>query len=200
MKKNSFAVRAHTLADRISVIAVLALFAGELLIEIAPARANDWPQWGGPRRDIVSREKGIVKTLSTKGLLPRVWATPIGGGYAGPAVANGKVYVTDRMKEDGTERVLCLDAANGKILWKHAYPVRYTVAYDAGPRMTPVIDDGKLYTIGAGTHVLLRRQYRRHRVEEVLPRRLRDADPGLGHGGLAPGRRRAAHHACGRCK
>jgi len=49
--------------------------------------------------------------------------------------------------------VLCLDAANGKVLWKHVYAVRYTVAYDAGPRMTPVIDDGKLYTIGAQGHM-----------------------------------------------
>src|SRR5882672_3110336 len=108
---------------------VLALFAP------IPARADDWPQWGGPQRDIVWREKGIVKTLPTNGLLPRVWSTPIGEGYAGPAVANGKVYVMDRVKAEGSERVLCLDAADGKILWKHPYRVHYTVSYDAGPRM-----------------------------------------------------------------
>ncbi len=134
---------------RFQSLAMLALFAAASFVATPQARADDWPQWGGPQRDIVWREKGIVKTLPTKGVLPRVWATPIGGGYAGPAVANGKVYVTDRMPADGTERVLCLDAADGKVLWKHVYPVRYTVAYDAGPRMTPVIDDGRAYTIGA---------------------------------------------------
>ena len=58
--------------------------------------ADDWPQWGGPQRDLAWHEKGIVKELKTKELLPRVWSTPIGAGYAGPAVANGKVFVMDR--------------------------------------------------------------------------------------------------------
>jgi outer membrane protein assembly factor BamB len=125
-----------------ATIALTLSFAGPLV-------ADDWPQWGGPQRDIVWRETGILDRLPTNGLLPRVWATPIGEGYAGPAVADGKVYVMDRVRSEGVERVLCLDAADGKIRWKHPYRVRYTVAYDAGPRMTPVIDAGKVYTIGA---------------------------------------------------
>jgi outer membrane protein assembly factor BamB len=129
---------------------VLTLLLG-LLVTTVPA--NDWPQWGGPQRDGVWREKGIVKTLPTKGLLPRVWSTPIGEGYAGPAVANGRVYVMDRLKAEGNERVLCLDAANGRILWQHRYRVRYTVAYDAGPRMTPLVDRDRVYTIGAQGHM-----------------------------------------------
>lgn len=123
------------------------------LVAVSALRADDWPQWGGPQRDIVWREKGIVKSLPTSGQLPRVWATPIGGGYAGPAVAKGKVYVTDRIKSEGIERVLCLDAESGKVLWKHEYPARYTVSYDAGPRMTPQIDGDKVYTIGAMGHM-----------------------------------------------
>lgn len=123
------------------------------LFLVAPLRADDWPQWGGPQRDSVWRETGIVDQLPTDGWLPRVWSTPIGEGYAGPAVANGKVYVMDRMRAAGTERVLCLDAADGKIVWKHPYRVRYTVSYDAGPRMTPVIDSGRVYTIGAMGHM-----------------------------------------------
>jgi outer membrane protein assembly factor BamB len=57
--------------------------------------------------------------------------------------------VMDRIKAEGTERVLCLDAADGNILWKHADRVQYVVDYPAGPRMTPLIDEGKVYTIGA---------------------------------------------------
>lgn len=115
---------------------------------VSPARADDWPQWGGPQRDIVWREKGIVDVLPTNGLLPRIWATPIGEGYSGPSVAKGRVYVMDRIKSEGNERVLCLDAADGTILWKHAYGVKYTVDYPSGPRMTPLVDEGRLYTIG----------------------------------------------------
>ena len=84
-----------------------------LLATFAAATADDWPQWGGPQHDIVWRETGIVETLPD-GLLPRVWSTPVGEWYSGPAVADGRVYLTDRINEDSSERVLCVDAATAK--------------------------------------------------------------------------------------
>ena len=133
------------------------------LVESCTARADDWPQWLGPRRDGVWRETGIVKAFPKEG--PKVrWRTPIGAGYAGPAVAGDRVYVTDRIlapeaknpanpfdksKVPGKERVLCLDDATGKILWTHEYDCAYTISYPAGPRTTPVIHEGKVYTLGA---------------------------------------------------
>ncbi len=116
---------------------------------------DDWPQWGGPQRDQTWRESGLVDGLPA-GTLPRVWSTPIGEGYAGPAVADGKVFVTDRIHDngpDGRERVLCLNADTGEILWQHEYPCRYTISYPAGPRATPVYHDGLVYTIGAVGHM-----------------------------------------------
>ena len=119
------------------------------------AFADDWAQWGGPQRDSVWRETGIVKTLpkaDANGFLPRVWSMPIGEGYAGPAVANGRVFVMDMVEKRGRrgkERVLCLDANTGKVIWKHAYDVLYGISYPAGPRSTPVIYDGRVYTVGA---------------------------------------------------
>ena len=44
---------------------------------------------------------------------------------------------------------MCLDAKDGKIVWKHEWDVQYSISYPAGPRCTPVIDDGKVYTVGA---------------------------------------------------
>lgn len=128
----------------------VALFAFVLKAAADPtlAHADDWPQWGGPQRDIVWREAGIVKRLPTTGLLPRVWSTPIGEGYGGPAVARGRVFVMDRLKDEGIERVLCLDAEKGKVIWEHKYNAQYTVAYPAGPRATPTVDGDRLYTIG----------------------------------------------------
>ena len=147
MKRNSPLARMCPVAGGLATILVAAIFT------TTPILADDWPQWGGPNRDIVWREKGIVDVLPTKGLLPRVWAKPIGEGYSGPAVANGRVYVMDRIKKEGNERVLCFDAADGKILWTHPYRVQYTVDYPAGPRMTPLVDEGKLYTIGTMGHM-----------------------------------------------
>ncbi|MFO1022878.1 MAG: PQQ-binding-like beta-propeller repeat protein, partial [Planctomycetales bacterium] len=113
-----------------------------------PLPADDWPHWGGPTHDCVWHETGIVQKFADK-KLPRVWSTPLSEGYSGPAVAEGLVYITDRQREAGTERVFCLDAETGKEVWKHEYPVRYTVSYPAGPRATPVINSGRAYIIGA---------------------------------------------------
>jgi outer membrane protein assembly factor BamB len=137
------------------------------LLSPAAARADDWPQWLGPHRDGVWREHGILKHFPKEG--PKVlWRTPIRGGYTGPAVAGGRVYVMDRpwpknatltdaarSKDEvpKTERILCLDAAAGKLLWKHEYPCRYAISYPAGPRTTPLVHAGKVYTLGAMGHL-----------------------------------------------
>src|SRR5205085_2974400 len=64
------------------------------------ARADDWPQWLGPKRDGVWREKGILDKFPAKG--PKeLWRTPVGRGYAGPAVAGGKVYLLDFQPAEG---------------------------------------------------------------------------------------------------
>ena len=66
------------------------------------ALAADWPQWLGPQRDGVWRETGVLQTFPAGG--PKVlWRAPVGGGYAGPAVADGKVYVMDRVLPGGVE-------------------------------------------------------------------------------------------------
>jgi outer membrane protein assembly factor BamB len=133
-----------------------------LVATTAPAaRGDDWPQWMGPRRDNVWREAGIVAAFPAAG--PRVlWRTPVAGGYAGAAVADGRVFVCDyvtdadvkvanfeRQPSTGMERVLCLDEATGAVLWKHEYPVTYTIAYPAGPRCTPTVHGGRVYALGA---------------------------------------------------
>jgi outer membrane protein assembly factor BamB len=127
----------------------------------AIARGDDWPQWLGPTRDGVWHETGIVEELPAGGP-KRLWRADIGGGYAGPAVAAGRVYVMDfianaavqndpgsRAVRPGTERVLCFDARTGQLVWKHEYPVTYEISYPAGPRATATVRDGKVYTLGA---------------------------------------------------
>jgi outer membrane protein assembly factor BamB len=134
-----------------------------LLVPINPARGDDWPQWLGPQRDGVWRENGILERFPKGG--PRVrWRVPVGGGYAGPAIAGGKVFVLDRVlapgskdpadpfsvsRSEGVERVLCLDEANGNLLWKHEHPCKYGISYPCGPRCTPVVSGGKVWTLGA---------------------------------------------------
>lgn len=123
--------------------------------------AGDWPQWMGPTRDGRWDETGIVEKFPEDGL-PVKWRMPIHGGYAGPAVADGRVFVTDytadasgqndpgkKVELNGQERVLCLDAATGKELWKHEYPCAYKISYPCGPRATPTVDGDRVYVLGA---------------------------------------------------
>jgi len=136
--------RAYPLASSIGML---------LLLLGPPARADDWPQWRGPRRDGVWREQGVVERFESAALPPR-WRTPIGPGYTGPAVADGRVFVMDRQRDAGTERVLGLDAATGALLWTHDYPCSYRgVDYDSGPRATPTVDGDRVYTVGAMGHL-----------------------------------------------
>lgn len=126
------------------------------------ARAEDWPQWLGPERDSVWRESGIVDRFPADGL-PVLWRVPVELGYAGPSVADGRVYLMDYVVQSGTvanhpgtrdvltgqERVLCFDAATGKLLWQHRYDRPYQFSYGGGPRCTPTVSDGKVYALGA---------------------------------------------------
>jgi outer membrane protein assembly factor BamB len=125
--------------------------------------ASDWPQWLGPNRDGVWRETGLVTKFPAGG--PRVlWRIPMAAGYSGPAVADGRIYVMDRERAldadgkpqrptrdgiPGNERVLCLDATNGRLIWKHEYNCPYTISYPSGPRTTPLVHHGRVYTLGA---------------------------------------------------
>ena len=115
---------------------------------------DDWPQWRGPHRDGVWRETGLVEELPADGLEIR-WRAPIGGGYAGPSVADGRVYVMDRLVEpEEVERVHCFAWDTGEPLWTHTYPCSYEeVSYEAGPRCTVLVEDGRAYTLGAAGHL-----------------------------------------------
>jgi outer membrane protein assembly factor BamB len=124
-------------------------------------KSEDWPQWLGPKRDANWTETGLVEKFPEGG--PKIlWRTTIAGGYAGPSVADGKVYVTDfktgvtaennpatRGKLAGVERVHCLDVKTGAPIWNFEYPCIYNISYPAGPRCTPTIAGGKVYTLGA---------------------------------------------------
>lgn len=138
------------------------LFLSILIACYVPASADDWPQWLGPQRDAVWREAGLVQEFPSSGLKFR-WRVPVGSGYSGPAVAHGKVYLMDRKVASGVanpadpfsrsqipgfERILCLNEADGKILWTYEYECPYTASYPAGPRVTPLVQDGKVYTLG----------------------------------------------------
>ena len=83
-------------------------------------------------------------------------------------MAGNRVFVADFVRKTGTissrpsaseevsghERVLCLDATTGDVLWKHTYPVQYKVSYPSSPRVSPLIQGDKVYTLGTDGDLL----------------------------------------------
>jgi outer membrane protein assembly factor BamB len=128
-----------------------------LKITFAPIFAEDWPEWRGKGRNGIWTESGILDKFPEKGLTA-VWRTPIHGGFAGPAVAAGRVFVTDFKRSSGKkgmERALCLDEKSGKILWTREWDADYQgISYDTGPRATPTVDGDRVYIVG-GSGTLL---------------------------------------------
>ena len=127
-----------------------------VVVAVMPVVADDWPQWRGAGRDGAWHETGIVETLPDE--LEVDWRTPIRSGYSGPAVAGGRVFITDWLEDpdsrtlDGTERALALDERTGEVLWTHEWPTTYRmiqVSYAVGPRATPTVDEDRVYMVGA---------------------------------------------------
>jgi outer membrane protein assembly factor BamB len=134
-----------TAASRILVAALLAA-------AMRPAAAEDWPEWRGKGRRGLWTETGVVESFPKPGLTVR-WRTPVRAGYSGPAVAAGRVFLTDYEKTDGTrgtERAFALDEKTGAVLWARGWPVDYKgLSYGLGPRATPTVDGERVYTLGA---------------------------------------------------
>lgn len=114
--------------------------------------AEDWPEFRGRGRLGVWVETGILDRFSDKGLTV-LWRTPVRSGFAGPAVANGRVFVLDYIETKrprGTERALALDEKTGRVLWTREWEVDYRgMQYAYGPRATPTVDADRVYVLGA---------------------------------------------------
>jgi outer membrane protein assembly factor BamB len=121
---------------------------GALLVLLAcatAARADDWPQWLGPSRDASSPEK----VAPWKGDLKVLWRQPVGEGNSSPVVAGGRVYSHFNAKGKDEEEVVAFDAKTGQELWRKSYArPAFTSMFGKGPRATPAVAGGKLYTYG----------------------------------------------------
>ncbi|MDP7690702.1 MAG: PQQ-binding-like beta-propeller repeat protein, partial [Vicinamibacterales bacterium] len=86
-------------------------------IASSPLSAKDWPQWRGEERLGLWTETGLLEEFPDDGLTVK-WRVPVNGGYSGPAVADGRVFVLDYVETEarvmnGTERLLALDEETG---------------------------------------------------------------------------------------
>jgi len=116
-----------------------------ILLATNQVLASDWPQYLGPDRNAVSSEKGLLRSWPADG--PKVlWTVPLGEGFGGPAVSEGKVYIYDRA-DDKVNILRCLDLMTGKEEWTFSYEAPGSVSYD-GSRTVPTIDGNRIYICG----------------------------------------------------
>ena len=110
--------------------------------------AQDWPQFLGPDRTGVYRGPALSESWPAQG--PKVvWSTPVGQGFSGPVVVQGRVILFHRM--GAHEVVDAFDARTGAAQWRYAYATTYRddFGFDEGPRAVPVVVNGIIYAFGA---------------------------------------------------
>lgn len=115
----------HLVLTTLFLLTAAALLGSDARAEIDPL---DWPNWRGPRQDSTSPETNLPSQWDMKGgegsnLL---WKNEQLGGRSTPIVMNGKLYTIVRHLPETkleAEKVVCADAATGKILWEHVFNV-----------------------------------------------------------------------------
>ncbi len=108
--------------------------------------AADWPQILGPSRNGGTSQ--AVAPWAADG--PRVrWRRPVGEGFAGPAVVGDRLLLFHRLANE--EVIEARDTSTGETLWRTGYPTSYRddFGFDEGPRATPTVVDGRVFTFGA---------------------------------------------------
>lgn len=115
----------------------------------AQSRPVDWPQWRGPNRD--GNVAAFTEPKSWPDQLTRKWKVDVGIGYATPLLVGNRLYVYSR--RDDNEVLAALDAESGKAIWETAYAAPFTmhpaaVRHEKGPKSTPTVANGKVYTLG----------------------------------------------------
>jgi outer membrane protein assembly factor BamB len=112
---------------------------------VPDAVTHSWTSFLGPSHNAVSTETPLRRELPP----PLVWELAKGSGYASPAIIGDRLLFIHRLADE--EVVDCLHAETGARRWRFRYPTAYQdrYGYNNGPRSSPVIDDGRVFTVGA---------------------------------------------------
>jgi len=113
-------------------------------------RPAAWPRWRGAEGNALVESDQLADPWPT-GPLRTVWRTTLGAGWSSPVVADGRVFISDRLGDQ--ERVLAFDAETGRSLWTRTHAVDFDPhpvgrRHGNGPKATPIVDEDKVYAVG----------------------------------------------------
>jgi len=135
----------HQVRDGVAgMLAMIVFLSGNL----CAAPAADWPQFLGPERNGAYHGPALGRPWPKEGP-PVVWQRQVGQGFSGPVVSGNRLILFHRIEDRAT--IECLETRTGKALWKAEYPTDYRddFGFDKGPRATPAIAEGRVFTFGA---------------------------------------------------
>jgi outer membrane protein assembly factor BamB len=112
-----------------------------------------WPQFRGPNRDGINPEKVSLARAWQPGEPRELWGVDVGEGYAGAAVLNGRVYLMDYDRDKKQDALRCLSLADGREIWRFAYPVPVKRNHGMS-RTVPALTDKLLVAMGPKCHVV----------------------------------------------
>ena len=121
------------------------------------AQEGGWRRWGGPQGDFTTDSTDLAESWPETGP-PELWSRPLGAGHTSILVDEGRLFTMYREShsEGGgepwtpREAVIALDAASGGTLWEYTYASKnQDFDQGAGPHATPLLTDGRLFTIGS---------------------------------------------------
>jgi len=123
-------------------LAILSTFSLLAIATLPAASAADWAQWRGPERTgHVAAGVPVPAALPADPKVP--WHIAVGGGFASPVVAAGKVIYLD--DQGGSEVVHATDVATGKELWQEKVFASHRDGFGIGPRCTPLVDENRVF-------------------------------------------------------
>lgn len=116
-------------------------------IDLTVEPVRDFPRYRGLRADGVVQPTDLLDLQWASGPPVQRWRHPCGGGFAGFAVAGNVLVTVEQRKKQ--EVVVCYDQATAQQRWTYAYEASFEHLTGSGPRATPAIVDGEVYSLGA---------------------------------------------------
>ena len=134
---------------RLTVPVVIATILLMWVVSPLFAASPDWPRWRGAAGNSISAETGWdPQALDVED--PVLWKTDVGLGFSAVSISGDYLYTMGNDRKNDT--VWCLEVETGKVVWSHSYPCGNTDY--PGPRSTPTVDGGFVYTVSNEGHVV----------------------------------------------